>query len=113
MHSVFKVGATDLNVLPSEQRPGDIAYSFAGPLYEAQESLFIFNGPNAFLQGPLDRDYPRGYSNWQMNVVAEGPTGSKGYCTLNVMLIDINDNPPMFDPEFIYGEVQENENNSK
>ena len=63
------------------------------------------------LRRALDRDFPRGFSNWQMNVVAAdqsgSPTSKTGYGVVSVRLRDINDNDPEFDTCCMRGAVRE------
>ena len=89
-----------------------VTYSLAGPT--------VTNHPNTFqvdqdgvvsLLSPISRDFPDGFDTWQLNVVArDNPPGlasRDGYCLINLLLMDINDNAPVFDVRAIEGTVDE------
>ena len=68
---------------------------------------------NVYVTESLDRDYPGGTANWQINVAASDENGlpggnsKTGYGILNYLLDDINDNAPFFDVSTLVGYVPE------
>jgi len=69
------------------------------------------------LRRTLSRDWPTGFSRWQMNVIAadEGGalTSKSGYAVVTVELIDINDHAPLLDPCCLLGSVPEDSSQGK
>ena len=63
------------------------------------------------LRQALSRDWPLGFSRWQMNVVAadEGAssTSKTSYAVVSVRLVDVNDHAPVFDTCCLRGSVRE------
>ena len=69
------------------------------------------NKATVYLNKVLDRDYPGGYSNWQINVVASYATAGlqdvKAYALLNIRPQDIDDSAPVFDVCCLEGDIRE------
>jgi len=69
------------------------------------------------LRRALSRDWPTGFSRWQMNVIAadEGrtKTSKTGYCLVTIELIDINDHAPVLDTCCLHGSVPEDASQGK
>ena len=85
------------------------SYSGSGELYSPDKFNVRESGDNVqvLLPQPLDRDYPRGHANWQINLRAQDSGGKYGYSVMNLRLVDINDNAPKFDPCCLVGHVPE------
>jgi len=69
------------------------------------------------LRRALSRDFPFGFSRWEMNVVAAdesgSPTSESGYGVVIVELADINDHAPVFDTCCLRGSVREDASQGK
>jgi len=65
----------------------------------------------------LSRDWPTGFSRWQMNVIAADEGGSatskSGYGVVTVALVDKNDHAPVFDTCCLRGSVREDSSQGK
>ena len=98
-------------------RSAGIVYGLAGRLYEEDRSRFEIrtedNKATVYLNKVLDRDYPLGHADWQLNVVAgyentmPGQDDVKGYALLNIRPQDVDDSTPVFDVCCLEGMVAE------
>ena len=98
-----------MNATDPDMRGEEICYDFEGN-YTNHFKINKTNG-SVYVTKSLDRDYPGGTSNWQINVAAylcDQDNGPRGYGILNYRLLDINDNAPIFDTSTIEGMVFEN-----
>ena len=110
---ILKINATDGDI----KRPNTIVFKI--------NYNYTHNGTHSFrpfsinphtgeiiLQEKLDRDYPDGRPVWSFNVIASDEGGNKGSmdstAVVNVRLIDINDNAPVFDRPPYVGHILEN-----
>ncbi len=68
------------------------------------------------MSGSLDRDFPHGYSRWQLNIAADDQcaapgdcdaTSRRGFAIINIDLVDANDNAPRFDAFAVTESVSE------
>ena len=90
-----------------------MTYSLAGPSATNNPGVFSVNPTTGevTLQSAISRDFPDGHYPWQINVVAEdNPPGlptRRGFCLVNIYLVDINDNAPVFDISATTGYVDE------
>lgn len=109
---ILKINATDGDI----KRPNTIVYKI-NYNYTQNGTLFRPFSINAntgeiILQEKLDRDYPNGRPVWSFNVIASDEGGGKGSmdstAVVNVRLIDINDNAPVFDKPPYIGHIMEN-----
>jgi hypothetical protein len=109
---ILKIKATDGDI----KRPNTIVYKIN---YNYTQNGTFFrpftidsNTGEIILQEKLDRDYPNGRPVWSFNVIASDEGGSKGSmdstAVVNVRLIDINDNAPVFDKPPYVGHILEN-----
>ncbi|KAL6446112.1 hypothetical protein ACFW04_001038 [Cataglyphis niger] len=78
---------------------------------DQKEFIEIDKSGCMMLKKPLDRDPPNGYSTWSVIVRASDEDGSSSalheFLTVNITLIDINDNAPFLDmPPVIWRENQ-------
>ena len=84
-----------------------LSYKVYGPW----ATNFQMSTSQVHLAGPLDRDYPVGYSDWQLNVQVSYDGSSvddlSSYAMVSLQLIDINDNAPVFDTGHLEGSVPE------
>lgn len=102
----LQVSATD----PDKSGSGTatLSFSLAGHYTRQHPGTFSIEADDkVYLKRGLDRDYPNGHANWQINVVATSSSGKSGYGVLNLKLIDKNDNTPVFDTCCIEGSVDE------
>ena len=94
-----------------------LRYSVAGHYVREQPDAFsIESDGKVYLKKMLDRDYPYGHANWQINVVATDASmsgGKRGYGILNLKLVDGNDNAPVFDTCCLSGTVAEHSASGK
>ena len=117
MSAVFlhQVTATDPSKLASETT--SLRYSVAGHYVREQPDAFsIESDGKVYLRKSLDRDYPYGHANWQINIVATDATmngGKAGYGVVNLRLVDKNDNAPLFDTCCLSGTVAEHSPSGK
>lgn len=109
---ILKINATDGDI----KRPNTIVYKI-NYNYTQNSSVFRPFSINAdtgdiILQEKLDRDWPNGRAVWSFNVIASDEGGREGSMSstavVNVRLIDINDNAPVFDRPPYVGHVLEN-----
>jgi hypothetical protein len=109
---ILKINATDGDI----KRPNTIVFKINYNYTQNGSSFRPFNiNPNTgeiILQEKLDRDYPHGRPVWSFNVIASDEGGNKGSmdstAVVNVRLIDINDNAPVFDRPPYVGHILEN-----
>lgn len=109
---ILKINATDGDI----KRPNTIVYKINYNYTHNGSSFRPFSiNPNTgeiILQEKLDRDYPDGRPVWSFNVIASDEGGNKGSmdstAVVNVRLLDINDNAPVFDRPPYVGHVMEN-----
>nr|CAD7461382.1 unnamed protein product [Timema tahoe] len=108
---VLQVMANDAD----KDRPLDIVYSLTGQGIDSDNpanSKFDINRTSGdiFVLKPLDRDLPKGRSQYKFTVFAqdEGGEGLVGYADVQVNLKDINDNAPIFTHGTYFGNVTEN-----
>ena len=95
---------------------GALTYDLAG-VHIVGNRFVIDSVGIVTLNEALDRDYPEGFANWQINVVAhDDPThgdSRAGYAMLNLRLQDRNDNPPYVDTCCVDGGVLEHQSASE
>ena len=109
---ILKINATDGDI----KRPNTIVYKINYNYTQNSTSFRPFNiiptTGEIILQEKLDRDYPNGRPVWSFNVIASDEGGNKGSmdstAVVNVRLIDINDNAPVFDRPPYIGHIMEN-----
>lgn len=109
---ILKINATDGDI----KRPNTIVFRINYNYKLNGTSFRPFNvNPHTgeiILQEKLDRDYPNGRPVWSFNVIASDEGGQKGSmdstAVVNVKLIDINDNAPVFDKPPYVGHIVEN-----
>lgn len=109
---ILKINATDGDI----KRPNTIVFKINYNYTQNGSSFRPFNiNPHTgeiILQEKLDRDYPNGRPVWSFNVIASDEGGMKGSmdstAVVNVRLIDINDNAPVFDRPPYIGHILEN-----
>lgn len=110
--TILKINATDGDV----KRPNTIVFKINYNYTQNGTSFRPFaidaHTGDIILNEKLDRDYPNGRPVWSFNVIASDEGGSKGSmdstAVVNVRLIDINDNAPVFDKPPYIGHVLEN-----
>ena len=111
LNRVDVVNPQVMAVDPDESGNVLMKYSLAGSHTKQHADAFsIDSNGKVYLKKGLDRDYPNGHANWQINVVADvaaGGGGKHGYGVLNLKLKDKNDNKPVFDTCCIEGSVPE------
>lgn len=104
-----QVSATDPDGI---YRRTAVSYSLEGAFVTSSRFEVNSTGAVFLKEGGIDRDYPKGYANWQINVIAtdenSASTSRKGYSVLNLILRDINDNAPFFNVCCIAGFIKEN-----
>ncbi|XP_015784984.1 neural-cadherin [Tetranychus urticae] len=108
---ILQVTATD----GDKDRPQGIVYFLTGQGTEDKglsDRKFEVNSTTGeiYVLKPLDRDLPRGRSQWRFTVFAEdeGGNGLVGFAEVLVNLKDINDNAPFFPSNIYTGNVTEN-----
>ena len=109
---ILKINATDGDI----KRPNTIVFKINYNYKQNGTAFRPFNiNPHTgeiILQEKLDRDYPNGRPVWSFNVIASDEGGQKGSmdstAVVNVRLIDINDNAPVFDRPPYVGHILEN-----
>ena len=122
----LKIAATD----PDTSRSGSITYDIYTPsaglsvpedpivnsmaMYHSmlRRSFSVDSSTGAVtLRRALSRDWPAGFSRWQMNLIAADEGGSStsksGYGVISVQLRDVNDNAPVIDTCCLRGSVRE------
>jgi hypothetical protein len=110
--TILKINATDGDI----KRPNTIVFKINYNYTQNGTAFRPFNiNPHTgeiILLEKLDRDYPNGRPVWSFNVIASDEGGNKGSmdstAVVNVRLIDINDNAPVFDKPPYIGHVLEN-----
>ena len=90
-----------------------IQYTLDGRFYTEDTSRFLIaDDGKVWLRVAMDRDYPYGQANWQINAAADDESGAslakRGYSIVNLKLTDINDNAPIFDTCCLIGTIPEN-----
>jgi len=109
---ILKINATDGDT----KRPNTIVFKINYNYTQNGTSFRPFEiNPHTgeiLLHEKLDRDYPNGRPVWSFNVIASDEGGQKGSmdstAVINVRLIDINDNAPVFDRPPYVGHILEN-----
>jgi len=109
---ILKINATDGDI----KRPNTIVFkiNYNYTLNGTGFRPFEINAHTGeiLLHEKLDRDYPNGRPVWSFNVIASDEGGQKGSmdstAVINVRLIDINDNAPVFDRPPYVGHILEN-----
>ncbi len=109
---ILKINATDGDI----KRPNTIIFKINYNYTQNGTAFRPFSiNPHTgeiILQEKLDRDYPYGRPVWSFNVIASDEGGMKGSmdstAVVNVRLIDINDNAPVFDRPPYIGHILEN-----
>jgi hypothetical protein len=109
---ILKINATDGDI----KRQNTIVFKINYNYTQNGTSFRPFNiNPHTgevILSEKLDRDYPNGRPVWSFNVIASDEGGNKGSmdstAVVNVKLIDINDNSPVFDKPPYVGHILEN-----
>ncbi|KAG1685476.1 Neural-cadherin [Nymphon striatum] len=108
---ILKVTASD----GDRDRPQNIVYFLTGQGIDEKDkekSNFAINSTSGeiYVLKSLDRDLPKGRSQWRFTVLAEdeGGDGMVNYAEVLVNLKDINDNDPFFPSSIYNGFVTEN-----
>ena len=96
---------------PDTDRRSNVRYALTGQF--SKDGTFVINAYTGeiYLTRPLDRDEPWGRPVWNFNVLAYDEPGTDesltGYAEVRVMPNDVNDNPPVFNRNFLVGKVPE------
>jgi hypothetical protein len=105
---ILKINATDGDI----KRPNTIVFKINYNYTQFRPFNINPSTGEIILQEKLDRDWPNGRPVWSFNVIASDEGGNKGSmdstAVVNVRLIDINDNAPVFDKPPYVGHVLEN-----